>query len=61
LEGKDLSTFKSFMSIRNMTFKYEEHEMEVEGLYNDVMVAINENEEVKIANAGYVFESFPFN
>jgi len=36
------------MSIRNTTFKYEEQKMEVEGAYNDVMVAITKNKEIKI-------------
>jgi len=45
---KRLSAFKSFMSVRNTTFKYEKYEIEVEGTYNDVMVAMNKNEEIKI-------------
>jgi len=36
------------MSVRNTTFEYKEHEMEVEGAYNDVMVAVNENKEIEI-------------
>jgi len=34
--------------VRNTRFKYEEHEMEVEGAYNDVMVAVNKNKEIEI-------------
>jgi len=39
-----------YMSVRNTTFKYEEHEMEVEGAYNNVMVAVNENKEIEIVD-----------
>jgi len=45
---KRLSAFKSFMSIQNMTFKYKEFEMAVEGVYNDVMVVVNENKEIEV-------------
>jgi len=38
------------MSVQNTTFKYKENEMEVEGVYNDVMVAVNENEEIEIVD-----------
>jgi len=48
LERKRLSTLKSFMSIQKSTFKYKECEMAVEGAYNHVMVAMNENEEIEI-------------
>jgi len=39
---------KSFMSITNTTFKYKEYEMAVDGAHNDVLVAINDNEEVEV-------------
>jgi len=31
-----------------MTFKYEEYKMAVEGAYDDVVLALNANEEIKI-------------
>jgi len=48
LEREDSSAFKTFMSIKNMTFKYEEYEMAVDRAHNDVLVSINDNEEVEI-------------
>jgi len=45
---KILSAFMTFMSIKNTTFKYEEYEMAIDGAHNDVLVAINDNEEVEI-------------
>jgi len=48
LERKDWSAFKSFMSVQKLTFKYEEYKMAVEGAYDNMMVAMNENEEIKI-------------
>jgi len=42
------SVSKSFMSVQKSTFKYEEYEMAVEGVHNDVMVVVNENEEIEI-------------
>jgi len=36
------------MSLKNTTFKYEEYEMAVEGAYNDVVIALNANEEIEI-------------
>jgi len=48
VERKISSVSKSFMSVQKSTFKYEEYKMMVEGVYNDVMVAVNENEEIEI-------------
>jgi len=42
------SVSKSFMSIQESSYKYEKYEMAVDGAHNDVLVAINNNEEVEI-------------
>jgi len=36
------------MSVQKSSFKYEKYEMAVEGVHNDVVVAVNENEEIEI-------------
>jgi len=36
------------MSIQKPTFEYEEYEMAVDEAHNDVLIAINNNEEVEI-------------
>jgi len=41
------SASKIVMSLKNSTFKYEEYEMAVEGAYDDVVLALNANEEIK--------------
>jgi len=47
--GRKISSIsKSFMSVQKLTFKYEEYKMTVEGAHNDMMVAVNENEEIEI-------------
>jgi len=33
---------------KNMTFKYKEYEMVVDGVHNDVVITVNANEEIKI-------------
>jgi len=43
------------MSVRNTTFKYEESEMEVEGTFNDVMVAVNRKDEIEIVECQVCF------
>jgi len=45
---EDWSAFTTLMSIKNTTFKYEEYEMEIDRAHNDVLIAINDNEEVEI-------------
>jgi len=45
---KILNASKSFMSVQKSTYKYKEYKMVVDGVYNDVVVVVNENEEVKI-------------
>jgi len=37
----------TLMSIKNMTFKYEEYKMAIDGAHNNVLVAINYNKEVE--------------
>jgi len=36
------------MSVQKPTFEYKEYEMAVDGVHNDVLVAINDNKEVEI-------------
>jgi len=36
------------MSVRNTTLKYKESKTEVEGAFNDVMVAVNGREAIEI-------------
>jgi len=47
--GKKISNvFKSYMSVQKSTFKYEEYEMVVEGAHNNMVLAVNANEEIEI-------------
>jgi len=59
VEKKISNISKSFMNIHKSTYKYKEYEMEVEGVHNDVVVVVNENEEIEIIDARYVFEFSP--
>jgi len=41
-------TFSTYMSIKNMIFKYKEYKMAVEGVHNDMVIALYANEEIEI-------------
>jgi len=43
-----LGTSKILMSLKNTILKYEEYKMEVEGAYDDVVLALNANNEIEI-------------
>jgi len=47
-KGRKRPNSKSFMSIKNTTFKYEEYELEVDGAHSDVVIIVNTNEEIEI-------------
>jgi len=36
------------MSLKNTTFKYEEYEMAIDGVHNDMVIVVNANEEIEI-------------
>jgi len=48
LEKEAWSASKILMSIKNTTFKYEEYKIAVERAYDDVVLALNLNEEIEI-------------
>jgi len=47
---EDWSVSKVLMSLKNTTFKYKEYEMEVEGAYDNVVLALNANDEIEIVD-----------
>jgi len=48
VERKRIGAYSScHMSIPNTTFKYKEIKMELDGVFNDVMVSVNESREIE--------------